>query len=48
MSPPGRPKGEFPPRGDDAQRQGGWISPPGRPKGEFPPGGTTRSVKGAG
>jgi hypothetical protein len=47
MSAPGRPKREFPPRGDDAKRQGGRMSAPGRPKREFPPGGTTRSVKGA-
>ncbi|MCA3211167.1 MAG: hypothetical protein ING50_03145 [Burkholderiales bacterium] len=32
MSPPGRPKGEFP----SAQREGSPMSPPGRPKGEFP------------
>ena len=32
MSPPGRPKGEFP----SAQREGSLMSPPGRPKGEFP------------
>ncbi|MFN9574854.1 MAG: hypothetical protein ACK58P_17825, partial [Betaproteobacteria bacterium] len=31
MSPPGRPKGEFP----SAQREGNPISPPGRPPGEF-------------
>ncbi|MFO0010719.1 MAG: NAD(P)-binding domain-containing protein, partial [Betaproteobacteria bacterium] len=32
MSPPGRPKGEFP----SAQREGNPITPPGRPQGEFP------------
>lgn len=32
MSPPGRPKGEFP----SVQREGSPVDPPGRPKGEFP------------
>jgi len=45
MSPPGRPKGEFPPRGGRAQREGGDMSPPGRNKGEFPPRGAARSAK---
>jgi hypothetical protein len=45
MSPPGRPKGEFPPRGGRAQREGGDMSPPGRPKGEFPLGGAAHSAK---
>jgi 16S rRNA (guanine527-N7)-methyltransferase len=31
MSPPGRPKGEYP----SAQREGDLIRPPGRPKGEY-------------
>ena len=47
MSSQGRPKGEFPPRGDGAQRLGGQISSQGRPKGEFPLGGTARSAQGA-
>jgi len=47
MSPPGRPKGEFPLGGTARKRQGGNMSPPGRPKGEFPLGGTARSAKGA-
>ncbi len=38
MSLHGRPKGETPPWGDGAQRQGGNIlSLHGRPKGEIPP-----------
>jgi hypothetical protein len=47
MSAPGRPKREAPPRGDDAQRPGGFMSAPGRPKRELPLGGATRSVLGA-
>ena len=45
MSPHGRPKGEFPLRGDGATRQGGHMSPHGRPKGEFPLGGTAQRAK---
>jgi hypothetical protein len=42
MSPPGRPKGEFPLGGTARIAPRVRMSPPGRPKGEFPPGGTAR------
>lgn len=45
MSPQSRLKAN-PPRGEGAQRQGGFMSPQSRLKGEFPLGGKARSAKG--